>query len=167
MASKDWPGLVEPSELIGFPGAPFPTNTVNAATAQIRRICGWHIAPSITETLVLDHDGSGVIHLPSLYVEDVVSVSDVTGDRPRVLSGWRWSGAGMIEGRFPHGFRSVEVVLVHGYESCPDDLLPVVASRTQRRAMQESLGSRSVSYSVDGDRAVESTLESYMLGPRP
>lgn len=167
MASKDWPDLVDPSELIGFPGAPFPANTTNAASAQIRRICGWHIAPVITETMVLDHDGSGVLHLPSLMVLDIVSVRSLAGPVPRDLSGWRWSGAGMVEGSFPRGFRSVEVVVEHGFESCPDDLLPVVASRTQRRAMQESLGSRSVSYSADGDRAVESTLDSYMLGPRP
>lgn len=167
MASKEWPELVAADELVGFPGAPFPANTVAAATGQIRRICGWHIAPTIVETLVLDHDGSGVLHLPSLHVLDVVSVRDLTGRDPRDLSGWRWSGAGMVEGYFPRGFRSVEVVVEHGYETCPDDLLPVVAARTQRRAMQESLGSRSVSYSVDGDRAVESTLDSYMLGPRP
>lgn len=159
--------LVYKEDLADFPGAPFKDSTVKAAAGQVRRICGWHIAPSLTQALTLDHDGSGVLYLPSLYVTDVASVRDLTGSTPREISNWRWSGAGMIEGSFPRGFRAVEVTLTHGYEECPDDLLPVLASRTQRRAMQESLGSRSVSYSAEGDRAFESTLESYRLGPRP
>lgn len=159
--------LVSETDLADFPGAPFSPSTVQAAAGQVRRICGWHIAPSLTQTLTLDHDGSGVLYLPSLYVTDVASVKDLTGSTPREVSRWRWSGAGMIEGHFPAGFRAVEVTLTHGYEACPADLLPVLASRTQRRAMQESLGSRSVSYSAEGDRAFESTLESYRLGPRP
>lgn len=167
MASKNWPELVNAGELAGFPGAPFLPGTIKAASGQIRRLCGWHIAPTITEKLVLDHDGSGVLHLPSLHVLDVVSIRDMTGHQPRPLSGWRWSGHGMVEGNFPRGFRSVEVELEHGYETCPDDLLPVVAARTQRRAVQESLGGRSVSYSTDGDLAMESTLSSYALGPLP
>lgn len=167
MAANDWPILVSRDDLVNFPGAPFSSATVMAAAGQIRRICGWHIAPEITETLILDHDGGQVLHLPSLYVSDVTSVKSLIGRTPRDLTGWRWTGAGMIEGNFPTGFRSVEVTLRHGYVECPPDLLPVLASRTQRRAMQESLGARSVSYSADGDRAFESTLDSYKLGPRP
>lgn len=167
MAVDNWPQLVSSEDLVNFPGAPFASSTISAAASQVRRICGWHIAPLLTETIVLDHDGGPVLHLPSLRIVDVTGVSDLSGRAPRDLSDWRWSGAGMIEGTFPRGFRSVEVKLVHGYEECPPDLLPVIASRTQRRAMQESLGSRSVSYSVDGDRAFESTLDAYKLGPRP
>lgn len=159
--------LVYKEDLADFPGAPFKDSTVKAAAGQVRRICGWHIAPSLTQSLTLDHDGSSVLYLPSLRVTDVASVRDLTGSTPREISNWRWSGAGMIEGSFPRGFRAVEVTLTHGYEECPADLMPVLASRTQRRAMQESLGSRSVSYSAEGDRAFESTLESYRLGPRP
>lgn len=167
MAGQDIAPLVYAVDLADFPGAPFKDSTVKAAAGQVRRICGWHIAPSLTQSLTLDHDGSSVLYLPSLRVTDVASVRDLTGSTPREISNWRWSGAGMIEGSFPGGFRAVEVTLTHGYAECPDDLLPVLASRTQRRAMQESLGSRSVSYSAEGDRAFESTLESYRLGPRP
>lgn len=167
MAVDDWPSLVEPGDLAEFPGAPFKSNTVKAAAGQVRRICGWHIAPVVSETLVLDHDGSSVLYLPSLKIESVEKVEDLTGTTPRELSGWRWSGVGLIEGAFPRGYRSVAVTLTHGYAECPADLLPVLASRTQRRAMQESLGSRSVAYSAEGDRAFESTLDSYRLGPRP
>lgn len=161
------PPLVSAGDLDEFNGAPFSPATVDAAVSQVRRIAGWHIAPEITETVTLDHDGSNVLHLRSLRVTDVASVRDVSGSEPRDLTGWRWSEAGMIEGRFPRGFRVVEVTFTHGFPEAPADLLPVLASRTQRRAMQESLGSRSVSYSAEGDRAFESTLDSYRLGPRP
>lgn len=167
MGVEAWPELVLPADLIGFPGAPFTPSTVGAAANQIRRTCGWHIAPELTETLTVDHDGSTVLHLPSLKVSEVTSVRDVTGSTPREITGWRWSGAGMVSGHFPRGFRSIEITLTHGYSECPPDLLPVVASRTQRRAMQESLGSRSVSYSSDGDQVFESALDAYRLGPRP
>lgn len=167
MAVEDWPDLVVAADLAAFPGAPFAEDTVRAAAGQVRRICGWHIAPEITETVVLDHNGAGVLHLPSLYVKAVSSVKDVTGDTPVEVTGFRWSRAGMLSGRFPSGFRAVEVTFTHGFDECPADLLPVIASRTQRRAMQESLGSRSVSYSAEGDRAFESTLDTYRLGPRP
>lgn len=167
MANQELAPLVTKDDLAEFPGAPFKESTVEAAAGQVRRICGWHIAPSLTMTLTLDHDGSGVLYLPSLHVTDVSAIRDLTGSEPREIDRWRWSGAGLVEGAFPRGFRSVEVTLTHGYSECPPDLLPVLASRTQRRAMQESLGSRSVSYSAEGDRAFESTLESYRLGPRP
>lgn len=165
MANSELEPLVHADDLQGFQGAPFKSETVKAASEQIRRICGWHIAPTIEETLVLDHDGGPVLYLPSLKVTDVTAVKDYRSGRE--LSNWHWSGAGMIEGSFPRGFRSVEVTIEHGYAECPADLLPVIASRTQRRVMQESLGSRSVSFSAEGDVAFESTLELYRLGPRP
>lgn len=161
------PPLVSAGDLDEFNGAPFSPGTVDAAVSQVRRIAGWHIAPRITQTVTLDHDGSSVVHLPSLLVTEVASVRDASGSSPRELTGWRWSADGMLSGSFPCGFRVLEVTFTHGFEACPEDLLPVLASRTQRRAMQESLGSRSVSYSAEGDRAFESTLDSYRLGPRP
>lgn len=165
MANTGLEPLIHADDLQGFQGAPFKHETVKAASEQIRRVCGWHIAPTIEETLILDHSGGPVLYLPSLFVLDVVSVKDHrTG---RELPNWHWSGVGMVEGQFPTGFRSVEVTLEHGYAECPADLLPVVASRTQRRVMQESLGSRSVSFSAEGDTAFESTLDLYRLGPRP
>lgn len=167
MAATEIPPLVTPEDLADFQGAPFTETAVTAASSQVRRICGWHVAPNIEQTVTLDHDGAGVLRLPSLHVTGVASVRDVSGSEPRDLTGWRWSSSGIIEGHFPRGFRVVEVTFTHGFEEAPADLLPVLASRTQRRAMQESLGSRSVSYSAEGDRAFESTLDSYRLGPRP
>ena len=158
--------LVLPGDLDGFPGAPFSPEPVMSAAADLRRAAGWHIAPSVTETVTLDHDGAGVLRLRSLYVTAVTAVRDVSTDTPSDLTGWRWSQDGMLSGCFPCGFRSVEVTFTHGYPQCPAELLPVVASRTQRKVMQESVGARSVTYSSDSGPA-EPALESYRLGPRP
>jgi hypothetical protein len=161
----DKPPLVASDDLLGFDGAPFSVAVTSAASQMVRRVCGWHIAPSVTETIVLDHDGSGVVHLQSLFVTDVATVRDLSGSTPRDLTLWRWSADGMLEGNFPEGFRVLEVTFTHGYEACPEELLPVIASRAVRRVMQESLGARSVTYSAD--LSAESVLDTYRLGPRP
>ena len=158
--------MIDVNDLSGFEGAPFSAEAVLAACEQIRRLCGWHIAPSITETIVVDSAGGDRLWLPSRHVTEVTSVRDVTGETPVDIP-FRWSASGVLSGRFPAGFRAVEVTLTHGYEECPEDLLPAIVDRTRRRVMQESLGSRSVSFSAESDRTIDSHLSLYELGPRP
>lgn len=162
------PPLAGPDDLAGLDGGPFSPQTVTSASEQIRALCGWHIAPVIEETFTLDAHGGHVLWLPTRRVVEVTAVRDVSGSTPRALTGWRWSEAGMISvsGTLPSGFRVVEVEVRHGFPSCPPDLLPVIADRTSRRVMQESLGSRSVTFGVDGDRTIDQTLALYRLGPR-
>ena len=160
------PSLIHVGDLAGFEGAPFSTEAVLAASEQIRRLCGWHIAPSVTETIVVDSAGGDRLWLPSRHVTEVTSVRDVTGETPVDIA-FRWSASGVLSGRFPAGFRAVEVTLTHGHEECPEDLLPAIVDRTRRRVMQESLGSRSVSFSAESDRTIDSHLSLYKLGPRP
>lgn len=145
--------LADALDLEGFPGGPFTDSVVFAAAESVRSECGWHIAPQVTETITVDSPGGRVLLLPSLFVTEVTAVRDVTGDEPRTLTGWRISRAGMLHlaGGWPEGFAAVEVDLTHGYESCPAELLAVIADRALRNAkdstvVQESLGSRSVSY---------------------
>src|SRR5690606_40983530 len=61
-----------------------------------------------------------VLILPTLRLVSVSEVRDMTGDEPRVLTGWRMSQAGMLSrrGGWPSGFGAVEVDVVHGYEQC-------------------------------------------------
>lgn len=168
MTNEALPPLAAPEDLAGLDGGPFTLASVRAASGQIRALCGWHVAPVVTETLTLDAHGGAVLWLPSRRVVEVTGVRDVSGAAPRELTGWRWSGAGLLSvpGGLPSGFRVVEVDLKHGFEACPPDLLPVIADRTSRRVMQESLGSRSVTFGVDGDRTIDQSLALYRLGPR-
>lgn len=162
--------LFTPEDLTGQPGASSVTEEIARSVGdQIRRLCGWHIAPEITETLTLDSDGARTLMLPSLHVTDVTSVRDVTGSEPRELTGWRWSKNGMIElpAGFPRGFRAVEVDISHGYETCPPELFPVAADFSRRRVAQESIGGRSVSFVSAADGRLDSILSAFKIFGRP
>lgn len=164
------PELVNATGLAGQSGAPFNLDRVKSACAALRRVAGWHIAPSVPEVVTFDHDGAGVLLLPSLYVTGVTAVRDVTGDTPRDLTGWRWSQSGMVSlpGGGPRGFRSVEVEFTHGYEECPPELLPVIAAGITGRVVQESLGSRSVTLGTeDVTFAPASVVDRFRLRGRP
>lgn len=173
MLGGDEEPLFTAEDMAGMPGAPFSASTATAAGDQIRTLCGWHIAPSRTETLTLDTEGGRVLVLPSLRVSEVLAVRDVSGPTPKVLTGWRWSKDGMLErgngGFWPDGFRVVEVDLTHGYESCPSELLNIGAEFSRRRVAQESIGGRSVTYvsSADDDDRIGSVLGSYRIGALP
>jgi hypothetical protein len=164
--------LLSEGDLGGFPGAPYTAQQATAAAAGVRTLCGWHIAPQVSETVVLDSDGGPLLLLPTLKLVEVAEVRDLTGDEPRAIEGWRSSSAGMLyrRGGWPRGFGAVEVTMTHGHEVCPPELVPEVAARAQaakrdQSVSQETLGSRSVSLR---ERAVASpVLERHMLPPRP
>lgn len=104
-----------------------PEFFVTAAEAEVRKFCGWHIAPSVTVT-----DGRypvgerGLVILPSLHV---TAVSSVTVDG-RVLdpSEYDWEPCGFISRRCPSWPRDpyVKVSFTHGYEACPANVAAVV-----------------------------------------
>lgn len=166
MAVSDWPSLATVNDMSGQPGAPTTQDTLDRAAALIRRVAGWHIAPQITETVTLDHDGASVLVLPSLHVVEVASVKNAsTGVE---LTGWSWSSKGLLSGRFPCGFRSVEVTFTHGFESCPLDLFPSVATAGEAVVRQQQSGPFQVSYAAEEfATSADAVLSSYMLRARP
>lgn len=141
--------LAAPSDLTAY--GTFSEEIVHAAGQGIRRETEWHIAPQITETLLLDGDGSNTLILPTLHLVTVSAVRDVSGDTPAEVTGWRKSSSGILTlryGYWPVGSETVEVDLVHGYETCPAELLPVLARRCRdagsTSAGQVRLGSLSI-----------------------
>ena len=46
---------------------------LDAASAAVRRYCGWHIGPVAEETLVLDGPGGDLLVLPTLRLEAVTA----------------------------------------------------------------------------------------------
>lgn len=152
------PELVTAEDLAGFPGAPFSDQVVRTVAESVRGECGWHIAPVVTETITVDSPGGEVLLLPTLKIGEVTAVRDVTAETPRAVTGWRASPSGMLvlTGGWPRGYAAIEVDLTHGYTTCPDDLLGVIAERAKRgirdsTVQQESLGSRSVTYRAGGE----------------
>jgi hypothetical protein len=146
--------LASPDDLVSFPGAPFAEALVKAAGESVRRDAGWHIAPEVTETLVLDSEGGRQLFLPTLRdaLSAVVEVRDVSGSTPKVLDGWRLAGSAAVlhrAGGWPQGLGVIEVELTHGYEACPAELLPAIAARTRPKVRAESLAGRSVQLETD------------------
>lgn len=159
--------LVTGADLVGFRGAPFADAVVRAASDGIRAECGWHIAPSIQQTVKLP-GGGPVLAVESLHVTAVASITDRDG---APVEGWEWFQDGTIErhsGVFP---RWVTVVFTHGYTVCPRELLPVVAERAGAgaagRIKSEALSGRSVVLEGGYDPASHGVLAKYRLEGGP
>lgn len=144
--------LVSAAEMVDFPGAPYPADVLSAAGETVRKLCGWHIAASKTDTVTLDSDGGRFLWLPSLQVTAVTEVRDVVADT--VIADVEFLPNGRLylsTGRFPCGYAAVRVEFTHGYPVCPTELLPVVASfcqsaSTDSQVLQQTLGSWSQTY---------------------
>jgi len=144
----------------------------SAACEAARAYCGWHIAPSITDTYTLDGPGSSILMLPSLKV---TAVSSVTNDGTAVTDP-EWSEAGMVRGCWSCKFRGVVVEMTHGYDVCPPEILGVLQEAASRgvggsavsQVGQVRMGGVSgvpgaASFMLD-QKAV---LDRYALPPRP
>lgn len=52
------------------------TRILNAALGAVRRWCGWHVTPVTSQTLTLDGPGGLYLHLPTLALTALTSVSE-------------------------------------------------------------------------------------------
>lgn len=159
--------LVGSGDLTGFPGAPFSDGVVAAAAGQVRAVCGWHLAPAVAETVALVTGGSAVALLPSLRV---VSVQEVRDEDGNVLTGWRFRPNGVL--RLPGGWPDViEVDFTHGHESCPSELVAVVAEFARGikagGVKAESLAGRSVQLDTTPGGVSAEVIARYSLPERP
>ena len=154
-----------------------PQTVLDQATALVRAYCGWHVAPSVTETITVDGSGSSLQLLPSLYITDIASV---TVDAV-LVEGYTWSQAGYMRKAGCWPCEQVTVTLTHGHASVPDVQAVVLglASRAQKSpdgVTRTQVGAISESYSLTGvgtaggvtlvesDRAV---LDRYRIPARP
>jgi len=170
---------------------PLSTEDATArAEAEVRAYCGWHIAPvREDDELTLDGPGSQTLVLPSLRVTDIASVTE--DGLPVDESAYVWSQSGIIRRSsstaWPWGPvwtdvpRGLVVVLTHGYEEMPLDVLAVI-ERVAARAVEVSGASQVLSQvgavryavGVDGLREVgllsdadRQVLDRYRLPKRP
>lgn len=127
---------------------------MKAAQAALRRFCGWHVAPSVEQTFILNGTAGRTILLPSQFVTEKISVlidgRDVT-DRAVISS----QGIVQLEGdRWPTGLASVKITVKHGFEleDVPDVQAVLLtaarraASGADRRILSQAVGGASVSY---------------------
>lgn len=143
------PDLVAPERypsLMG--GRQIAPAILSAASAAVRRFCGWHIAPVVTDALVLDGPGGSSLLLPTLELVELVSVA-VNGAQLDAAA-LEWSADGIVRGNWPARFRSVAVTMRHGWEATPADLEAIVCMVAGRHALtptgaiREQAGSNSV-----------------------
>lgn len=155
--------LVEAGDLAAFRGAPFDDAVTKAAAESVRTECGWHIAPDIEQTIIVRTGGTDTVLLPSLHVTEVAAVTDRDGTP---VDGWEAWSNGILErpGGFPN---AIEITFTHGHETCPPDLLPIIAERAAAQAAgrikSEALAGRSVQLEGGYDPVTETTINAYRL----
>lgn len=107
----------------------------DAALDAARAVCGWHIAPVVTEELLLDGSGSYLLRLPSTRVVVVEKVEQIDRDGVRTEVDFEWSTRGTLRHRrgfWPDSYRSVAVTLRHGYEELPGEIVAVLREAASR-----------------------------------
>jgi hypothetical protein len=123
-----YPPFCSPEELAAW--AQLPTDdprlagAVDSASAMIRAYCGWHVAPTVSETLLVDGPGGHVVTLPTMHVENVMAVTVVnpsaaaTPYAALTSIDFEWSPLGELR-RWPDVwtslYRGLTVSLEHGY----------------------------------------------------
>lgn len=119
---------IQPSELPEVEQSP-----EQAALAAIRAYCGWHVAPTVRETLTVDVPAGTILQLPTRHVKEVHAVTINGADR-EVRA---WSINGLVDiGKFSASVGSVKVDLTHGYEwEQVPDLVAVYGQLAKRAAL--------------------------------
>lgn len=110
------------------------------ACASVRRHCRWHIAPTITETITIEADGSPQLLVETLHLLDVqnVTVDGLAVDFPRFYPNGVVKPGFLIDpdrlgSYYWAAGRDVTLTITHGYPVCPDEVFGIlVASATAR-----------------------------------
>lgn len=159
--------LVSPVELAEW--GSFSDTMVDVAVADLRAAVEWHIAPRRSETLrvrLLGRRGgrSGFadeIVLPTRDLPGAPVVVNAVRAGGSALTGWS-SSDGLLARSWGWVAGTLEVDVTHGFEKCPPDLLPLIASLAQ------SAGSaRDARVSSFTNGGVQMAFESaYMVDPK-
>lgn len=124
-----------------------PVDWRAAALLTVRRYCGWHVAPVITETITLDGSGSSALLLPS---NQALAIESLTEDGEEVdVSTLSLSVSGVVrkerDAFWTRKLGGIVVELRHGYDEYADleGVVSQVAARsaaTGAGAVSESAG---------------------------
>ena len=144
----DYPPFASPSDLEAFVGHPVDStqaaSMLGQASALMRTKMGWHVYPSVTESLTLDGPDSATLFLPSLYVSAINSVTeDGTLLDPseygysvlgyvRRLTRVVWNSGQVTTYTWTANLQGVVVNLTHGFEKCPAELTAVCVQMAAR-----------------------------------
>jgi hypothetical protein len=104
---------------------PRVTDALKAVTSSIRKEAGWHIGPLVeAHSLTLDGPGGRKLHLPTLRLKNLISVTDVGVAVDLAGDSHDWSELGLVEKRdgtfWTDRYRKIVAVMDHGFEDISD-----------------------------------------------
>ncbi|WP_278591448.1 hypothetical protein [Olsenella uli] len=170
------PPLMTPAEFVAATGGQFAATTetvswaLDAYSAAMRALCGWHVAPSVRCEFV--GDGGRVLRLPAMAVSEVASVS-VGGEAIDPVC-YEWTPEGLVRFVRPcaairAGWHAVRVAYVAGHDSAADLQATLVALVSEFLVSHPGISSQTaggtqVGYSASvGVRSHASELAPYRL----
>lgn len=136
-----------------------PAFWLNAANQAIRTECGWHVAPIITEELVLDGTGGTALLVPSKRVRSIISATSDGRDVTDQVKFSRRAGVLTLASGWSCDVGSIELTIEHGYELAEvSDVAALIVTLTKRAAtsgsiVQQSIGSASAKLATGRDGA--------------
>lgn len=135
-----------------------------SAVERIRERCGWHIAPEVTETVTVDGSGGSVVVLPTLRLNDLVSITD---DGTAVTDP-EWSRSGVVRRYcWTYKLRGVVAEMTHGFEVWPYELeklaAEMAATSTPVGVKSVTSGSHQVMFESGLSPAASEVLDRYTL----
>ncbi len=148
--SKFTEGLISPTDERSQP-------LLDGATAAIRHLAGWNIAPAEEVAVALD-GGGDVLYLPSLKVNSITSVT-VNGEAvspPDFEWSRRTGNLRLRSGRFPDSWGGVIVTFNSGYSTVPADLKAItlqmvaIAMSSPTGATREQAGQVATDWATTG-----------------
>lgn len=126
---------------------------LDGASGAVTEYCGWHIAPVVSETVVVDGTGTLIQTLPTL---NLLSLDTLTENGKALdVSRIDWSANGLLEkrvGHWTHRRRGIAAGITHGYELTPGwvaTLIFAVAGRAFSSPLgiaAEAAGGESIEY---------------------
>lgn len=111
-------------------------SALDTATSDVRGHCGWHVTPSITETVTFPPWTGRTLLLPSLHVTAVASVTE--DGIPLAMTDYSWTPVGLLTRArtfYPRltSPMVVAVTFTHGWTEASDlaGVIKALASRSQ------------------------------------
>lgn len=124
------------------------------ASSLVQEYCGWHIAPSIAETVTVDGSGGPIQSLPTMRLTAVTSV--VEAGTALEVADLDWSEYGIVEkqstGWWTSRRRGLVAEITHGFDDTPGWLVTLICAAAGRAflaapgVVQEAAGGESVTY---------------------
>jgi len=110
-----------------------PSLAIDAAVAAVRSHCGWHISPSISETVSIWSPGGRSVFVKTRNLTAVTSVTqDGVAINLATVTFTRYGKVARYPGYVFSRLTPVSVGITHGYATLPDDARDVILAVAQR-----------------------------------